>query len=81
MYSVLLSKMETGFPIIKDRLNELIKPTHKVIIIPWSFPIETDEVGLKEYFQTKIKNKYIKPLLELGVLEENIQYLNCLSLK
>lgn len=77
MYSVLLSKMEIGFPIIKERLQEIIKPNYKVIIIPWSFPIETDENGLKEYFTTKIKTKYVNALLEVGLSEENIKYLNC----
>lgn len=79
MYSILLSKMEIGFPIIKNRLQELIKPNYKVVIIPWSFPTETDEFGLKEYFTIKIKPKYVAPLIELGIKEENIKYLNCYS--
>lgn len=79
MYSVFLSKMEIGFPIIKKRLKEIVSPNYKVVIIPWSFAKETDEFGLEEYFMTKIKNKYLNPLLELGIKEENIKSLNCYS--
>lgn len=79
MYSVLLSKMEVGFPIIKERLKKMINSNYKVVIIPWSFALETNEVGLKKYFTTKIKSKYMTPLLELGIKKENIKYLNCYS--
>ena len=79
MYSIFLSKMEIGFPIIKEKLKEIIKKDSKVIIIPWSFATETDELGLKKYYETKIKHKYVNPLLELGIKENNIKYLNCYS--
>jgi len=79
MYNVLLSKMEKGFPIIKERLKEIIKPNYKVVIIPWTFANEMDASGVEQYFLTKIKTKYVKPLLELGITENNIEYLNCYS--
>lgn len=79
MFSVLLSKMETGFPIVKEKLKDFIGENSKVTIIPWSFPKETDAMGVKEYFDNKIRNKYVIPLLEIGVKENNINYLNCYS--
>ena len=50
-----------------------------MVIIPWSFAIETDQNGLENYFITKIKDKYVPLLLELGIQEKNIKYLNCYS--
>lgn len=79
MYSVFFSKIQIGFPIIKQRLKKIIKSNHKVVIIPWSFAIETDQNGLENYFITKIKDKYVPLLLELGIQEKNIKYLNCYS--
>jgi len=77
MHSVFLSKAEIGFPIIKERLKEIMDINSKVVIIPWSFPIETDEFGVEEYYKNKIEPKYTKQLLEMGIKEENINYLNC----
>ena len=42
MYSVLLSKIEFGFPLIKNRLKEIVIENMKVVVIPWAFPIELD---------------------------------------
>ncbi len=77
MISVLMSKMEIGFPMIKEEIIKYINKNTKVTIIPWSFPVETDSIGLDEYYKNKIKAKYFDPFLEIGVEEKNINYLNC----
>ena len=71
MYSILLSKMEIGFPIVEKRLKKIIKKNSKVIIIPWSFPNETDKIGLNEYYDKKIKPKYEKILIDFGIDKKN----------
>lgn len=77
MISVLMSKMEIGFPMIKKEIIKYINKNTKITIIPWSFPVETDSTGLDEYYKNKIKAKYFDPFLEIGVEEKNINYLNC----
>ena len=80
MYSVLLSKIEFGFPLIKNRLKEIVNENMKVIVMPWAFPTELDYDRLvNEYFKEGEKkyNKYINSLLELGIKKENITILNC----
>lgn len=80
MYSVLLSKIEFGFPLIKNRLKEIVNENMKVVVIPWAFPTELDyERLVNEYFKEGEKkyNKYINSLLELGIQKENITILNC----
>lgn len=80
MYSVLLSKIEFVFPLIKDRLKKIVNENMKVVVIPWAFPTELDyERLVNEYFKEGEKkyNKYINSLLELGIKKENITILNC----
>lgn len=80
MYSILLSKIEYGYPLIKDKLSKLVNENMSVVILPWSFPLELNyEMLNNEYFKKGEKryNKYVKPLLELGIKEENIHILNC----
>ena len=80
MYSVLLSKIEFGFSLIKNRLKEIVNENMKVVVIPWAFPVELDYDKLvNEYFKEGEKkyNKYINSLLELGIQKENITILNC----
>ena len=79
MFSVLMSKIELGFPLVEEKMKKYIGKDSKVVIIPWSFPNETNEEGVKEYFESKIKSKYVLPLLNIGVKEKNINYLNCYS--
>ena len=50
MYSVLFSKIDIGFPYVVDKLKEIMNPNSKVVIIPWSFPTETNAIGLENYF-------------------------------
>ena len=77
MYSVLFSKIEFGFSYIEDRLKELVKPDNKVVIVPWSFPAETDAKGVDEFFSSVRKDKYISRLKKLGISEKNITIINC----
>jgi len=80
MYSILLSKIEFGFPLIEDELKKIIKKDMRVVVIPWAFPTElTYEKLNNEYFKKGEKkyNKYINPLLKLGINIENIKILNC----
>lgn len=79
MYSVLLSKIEFGFPLIKNRLKEIVNENMKVVVTLWAFPIELDYDRLvNEYFKEGEKkyNKYINSLLELGIQKENIIKIN-----
>ena len=77
MYSIFLSKINISFNLIKDRLKEIIKETDKVVIIPWAFATEIDADTLDKYFKEKKKDKYVNPLLELGIKQSNITVLNC----
>lgn len=80
MYSILLSKIEFGFPLIEAELKKIIKKDMRVVVIPWAFPTElTYEKLNNEYFKKGEKkyNKYINPLLKLGINIENIKILNC----
>lgn len=80
MYSLLMSKIEIVFPLIKDRLKEIIDENMKIVVLPWAFPTELDyEKLVNVYFKEGEKkyNKYINSLLELGLKKENITILNC----
>ena len=82
MYSILLSKVEYSYHLIKDRLKEIIKSDFKVVVIPWAFPQELDSDRLiNEYFKKGERryNKYLGLLLELGIKSENIVICNCYS--
>lgn len=84
MYSVLLSKIEYGFPLIKNELKKVVAKDMKVVVLPWAFPTELDYEQLEnEYFKKGEKkyNKYINSLLELGIKLENIKILNCYDTK
>ena len=80
MYSVLLSKIEYGFPLVEKELKKIVNENMKVIVLPWAFPIELDYEKLNnEYFKEGEKkyNKYINPLINIGIKKENIKILNC----
>ena len=83
MYSVLLSKIEFGFPYIKDELEKIVNSNMNVVILPWAFPLELDYERLEnEYFKKGEKkyNKYVNSLLSIGIKQENIKVLNCYEL-
>lgn len=80
MYSVLLSKIEFVFPLIKDRLKNIVNENMKAVVLPWAFPTELDyDKLINEYFKEGERkyNKYINSLLELGLKKENVTILNC----
>ena len=82
MYSVFFSEINVSFPIIKDRLKDIIKKDYKVAIMPWAFATEIDaQIFNNEYFKKGERryNKYVEPLKELGIDENNIVVLNCYS--
>lgn len=80
MYSVFFSKIDIGFNCVKERLFEIIDRSNKVAIIPWAFPVEINsEILNNEFFKKGEKryNKYVMPLLELGLDEKNIIVCDC----
>lgn len=79
MYNVFLSKFDVGFGIIEHELKKIIKQDSNVVIIPWSFPVETDAKGLDKYFSGERKEKYINNLKKINIKEQNITILNCYS--
>lgn len=77
MYSILMSNFQTGFAYIKDSISNLINKDTKLVVIPWSFPVELKSKNIREFFDDKKFNKYITPLIELGLNIENIRILDC----
>ena len=80
MYSVLLSNYIKGMELVHSKLKEIINDKQKVVVIAWAFASELNkETFANEWF---IKggeryNKYVNPLLALGIKEDNITILNC----
>ena len=76
MKSILCSKIES-LSNYQEYLKKYVKKDAKVLIIPWSFPNELN--NLDEYFgkDTKRYLKYINVLLSLGYQENNIKVLDC----
>ena len=82
MYSILFSRIEVGMDIVLDRVKEIISPNSKVVILPWSFPVEIDADKLENEFFKKGErryNRYINELKKLGIKEENVIVGNCYS--
>ena len=76
MKSILCSNIES-LSNYKEYLKKYINKDAKVLIIPWSFPNEIN--NLDEYFgkDTKRYLKYLNVLLSLGYQENNIKVLDC----
>lgn len=82
MYSVMFSRIEVGMDLVVDRLKKLIPINAKVVILPWSFPVEIDAEKLENDFFKKGErryNRYINELKKIGVKEDNILIGNCYS--
>lgn len=77
MYSILMSNFQTGFYYIKNHLSKLITKDTKIVVIPWSFPIELDSKNVRDFFDDNKYNKYIEPLIELGIDNSNVKILDC----
>jgi hypothetical protein len=68
--------------IVLDRVKEIISPNSKVVILPWSFPVEIDAEKLEnEFFKKEERryNRYLNELKKLGIKEENVIVGNCYS--
>lgn len=76
MYSILMSNFQIGFSYIKDTLSKLITKDTKLVVIPWGFPVELESMDVKDFFNDKY-NKYIEPLIELGLDNKNVKVLDC----
>lgn len=77
MYSVLMSNFSSGFVYIKDKLRDIIDKDTKVVVIPWSFAAELESRNIKDFFDDKKFNKYINPLIEMGLNKDNVIILDC----
>ena len=77
MYSIFFSRIEIGFSYVESELKKIIKSYYKVVIIPWSFPVEIDAKGLDEFFSGSRKERYVGPLRKIEINEDNIIILNC----
>lgn len=77
MVSILMSNFQTGFIYIKDNLSDLINKDTKLVVIPWSFAVELESKNVMDFFDDKKYNKYIEPLINLGLKDENIKILDC----
>ena len=70
MYSVLLSKIEYVFSLIKNRLKEIVNENMRVVVLPWAFPTELDYDRLiNEYFK---EGSMVKPVIS-GVLTSYLE--------
>jgi len=80
MLNVLLSDYEKGIELVFERLNEYINNNTKIVVLPWTFPVEIDSDRLiNEFFSKDGKryNKYINPLIKMGAKQDNIFVLDC----
>ena len=77
MVSILMSNFQTGFTYIKDSLSNLINKDTKLVVIPWSFAVELESKNVMEFFDDKKYNKYIQPLIDIGLNTKNIKILDC----
>lgn len=81
-YSVFFSRIEIGMDIALTKIKSILPKKPKVVILPWTFPVELDANLLDNDFFKKGErryNKYVNELKKLGINEENIKVLNCYS--
>lgn len=81
-YSVFFSRIEIGMDIVKTKIESILPKNPKVVILPWTFPLEIDAQRLDNDFFRKGErryNKYVNELKKIGVKENNIEVLNCYS--
>ena len=79
MESILASKITPCYELCHDFLKAKLNNKSIVVILPWAFPQELDYDRFQnEYFKegSEKYNKYVLPLLDLGVLKENIKIIN-----
>ena len=81
-YSVFFSRIEIGMDIVKTKIKSILPKNPKVVILPWTFPLEIDAQRLDNDFFKKGErryNKYVNELKKIGIKENNIEVLNCYS--
>lgn len=79
-YSVFFSRIEIGMDIVQDKIKSILPEKPKVVILPWTFPLEIDAERLDNDFFKKGErryNKYINELKKMGIDEADIKVLNC----
>lgn len=79
-YSILFSMNSSGFIYIRDKLRSLISQDYKVVIIPWTFPVEMTEKEFAEGYFPRYGKRYehhIGYLREFGIKDENVFIANC----
>ena len=79
MYSFLFSKFDICFDISKEELKKVINNDTKLVVIPWSFAVETNKSGVHTFYLEHVYNKYIERLMSIGLNINNVKYLNCYS--
>ena len=82
MYNIFFSRMELGILKTSERLQKIINPDSKVLILPWAFPNEIDgDILDNEFFKKGERryNRYINSLKMINLKEENIVVGNCYS--
>lgn len=58
MYSIFFSRIEIGMDIVLERLKKIVNIDSKVLILPWTFPIEIDGDKLDNEFFKKGDRRY-----------------------
>lgn len=75
--NILLSKFEKGMFLVEEKIKKIINEDTKVLIIPWSFAKECSPSEFDDFYNAKIKPKYEKVFLNLGVKKKSIKHLDC----
>ena len=81
-YSIFFSRIEIGMNNVINELKKTLPQKPRVVILPWTFPVELDAEKLEnEFFKKNEKryNRYINSLKKIGIKEDNITILNCYS--
>lgn len=81
-YSIFFSRIEIGMNNVINELKKILPQKPRVVILPWTFPVELDAEKLEnEFFKKNEKryNRYINSLKKIGIKEDNITILNCYS--
>lgn len=81
-YSIFFSRIEIGMNNVINEIKKILPQKPRVVILPWTFPVELDAEKLEnEFFKKNEKryNRYINSLKKIGIKEDNITILNCYS--
>ena len=67
-YSVFFSRIEIGMDIAFTKIKSILPKKPKVVILPWTFPVELDANLLDNDFFKKGERRYNKYVNELKKL-------------